>query len=413
MMLIKNIGLLVLAEEKNNALKQRKGLQMQDIPTLDEAWIKIIDDRIDSFGKMSEIPDFQGEVLDAQGGVMLPAWCDSHTHMVFATTREEEFVLKIKGKTYAEIAAAGGGILNSAARLAELSEDELYERALIRLKKAVSLGTGAIEIKSGYGLSLEAELKMLRVIRRLKQANIIPIKATFLGAHALPRAFEGNKAGYIDHVINDMLPQVAEEGLADYIDVFCEEGFFDEQDTERIILAGKKFGLKAKIHANQLHRSGGVQTGVRLGALSVDHLETMGKEEIEYLRTGNTIPVLLPGAAFFLRMNYPPARDLLNADLPVTVASDFNPGSSPVYNMNMIFSLACIQMKMTPEEAIAAMTINGAAAMELSEEVGSIVPGKLANLIITKPVKSLAYLPYSFGEHWIDRVFISGKEWKG
>lgn len=412
-MLIKNIGFLVLAEEKNRVLPQRKGRQMQDIPVIENAWVEIDGDRIKAFGSMDEAPADTAEVIDAAGGAVLPAWCDSHTHLVFATTREEEFVAKIQGKTYAEIAAGGGGILNSAAKLGAMSEDELFERALLRLKKAVSLGTGAIEIKSGYGLTLDAELKMLRVIRRLKEMNIIPIKATFLGAHALPREYEGNKEGYMDYVIETMLPRVAEEGLADYVDIFCEKGFFDERDTERIILAGQQYGMKAKIHANQLHRSGGVQTGVRLGALSVDHLETMAEEEIDCLKGGNTIPVLLPGAAFFLRMSYPPARDLILADLPVTVASDFNPGSAPNYNMNLIFSLACIQMKMTPEEAIAAMTINGAAAMELDEEVGSIVPGKLANLIITQPVKSLAYLPYSFGEHWIARVIISGKDWTG
>lgn len=412
-MLIKNIGFLVLAEEKNRALPQRKGRQMQDIPVIENAWVEIDGDRIKAFGSMDEAPADTAEVIDAAGGAVLPAWCDSHTHLVFATTREEEFVAKIQGKTYAEIAAGGGGILNSAAKLGAMSEDELFERALLRLKKAVSLGTGAIEIKSGYGLTLDAELKMLRVIRRLKGMNIIPIKATFLGAHALPREYEGNKEGYMDYVIETMLPRVAEEGLADYVDIFCEKGFFDERDTERIILAGQQYGMKAKIHANQLHRSGGVQTGVRLGALSVDHLETMAEEEIDCLKGGNTIPVLLPGAAFFLRMSYPPARDLILADLPVTVASDFNPGSAPNYNMNLIFSLSCVQMKMTPEEAIAAMTINGAAAMELDEEVGSIVPGKLANLIITQPVKSLAYLPYSFGEHWIARVIISGKNWTG
>lgn len=410
-MLITNIRFLVLAEEKAQALPIRRGAQMQDIPVLNNAWLYIQDQYIHSFGT-GEPPAHlmqQGEIIDARGGAVLPAWCDAHTHMVFAATREDEFVLKIKGKTYAEIAAAGGGILNSAAKLAATPEDVLYEQALARLHKAIRLGTGAIEIKSGYGLSLDAELKMLRVIRRLKEANIIPIKATFLGAHAVPKEFQGNKDGYMDYVVEEMLPRVAEEGLADYVDIFCEHGFFDEADTERLIRAGSQYGLKAKIHANQLNRSGGVQAGVRCGALSVDHLETIGAEEIECLKQGNTIPVLLPGAAFFLRMSYPPARDLINANLPVTVASDFNPGSSPIYNMNLILSLACVQMKMTPEEAISAQTINGAAAIELSDRVGSISPQKLANVIITKPIQSLAYLPYSMGENWIERVVISGK----
>lgn len=415
-MLIKNIAFLVQVEDEINAQKGfRSGKEMQALPIIEHAWIRIEGERIAAYGEMKNcpIPSPQEEVVDASGRAVLPAWCDSHTHLVFAAPRESEFVAKIQGKTYAEIAANGGGILNSARKLAEMPEDELFELALVRLKKAIQQGTGAIEIKSGYGLSMESELKMLRVIKRLKEENLIPIKATFLGAHALPENYKGNKAGYLDLVINDILPEVVKQGLADYIDVFCETGFFGSVDTARIINAGNHYGLKAKIHANQLNRSRGVQVGVALGALSVDHLETMGQEEIDCLKSGHTFPVLLPGAAFFLRMSYPPARDLIAANLPVVLASDFNPGSAPSYNMNTILSLACIQLKMTPEEAITAQTINGAAAMELNRELGSLAKGKLANLILTKAVPSLAYLPYSFGESQVDSVLIKGKWWQG
>lgn len=415
-MLIINIAFLVQIEDEINAQKGfRSGKEMQALPIIEHAWIRIEGERIAAYGGMDicPAPQHEEEVVDVSGRAVLPAWCDSHTHLVFAAPRESEFVDKIQGKTYAEIAAKGGGILNSARRLAEMLEDELFELALVRLKKAIQQGTGAIEIKSGYGLSLESELKMLRVIKRLKEENLIPIKATFLGAHALPENYKDNKTGYLDLVIDEILPEVVKQGLADYIDVFCETGFFDRADTVRIIEAGNKYGLKAKIHANQLNRSGGVQVGVELGALSVDHLETMGQEEIDCLRSGHTFPVLLPGAAFFLRMSYPPVRDLIAADLPVVLASDFNPGSAPSYNMNTILSLACIQMKMTPEEAITAQTINGAAAMELNNELGSIAKGKLANLILTKPIPSLAYLPYSFGESQVDKVLVKGKWWGG
>lgn len=413
-MIIKNIGFLVQTDDAVNRNGMRRGREMGDLPVLQNAWLRTNGKRVEGYGTMSAYDQKDGEeVIDANGGAVLPAWCDSHTHLVFAASRESEFVDKIQGKTYAEIAAKGGGILNSAARLARMSEDALFDISLKRLKKAVSLGTGAIEIKSGYGLSLEGELKMLRVIKRLKQEDIIPIKATYLGAHAIPEAYKGRKEDYLKLVLEEILPEVAAHQLADYIDVFCEEGFFDRKDTEQVIRAGAGYGLKAKIHANQLNRSGGVQTGVALGALSVDHLETMGREEIDCLKDSNTLPVLLPGAAFFLRMGYPPARDLVNAGLPVVVASDYNPGSAPNYNMNLILSLSCIQMKMTPQEAISAQTINGAAAMELSDQVGSIAAGKLANLIITSPIPSLEFIPYSFGENLISRVIINGKIYEG
>lgn len=415
MMLIKNIAFLVQIEDEINKKNGfRSGTAMHEMPILENAWLRTDGALIADYGGMATCPEsLEGEeVMDATGRAVLPAWCDSHTHLVFAAPRASEFVDKILGKSYAEIAAKGGGILNSARKLGEMSEDELFEKALLRLKKAISQGTGAIEIKSGYGLSLASEIKMLRVIRRLKNERLIPVKATFLGAHALPEDYKNNKSGYLDLVLNEMLPQIVEEGLADYIDVFCEDGFFDVQDTERIIAAGNKYGLKAKIHANQLNRSGGVQVGVKMGALSVDHLESSGAEEIECLKGSSTFPVLLPGPAFFLSMSYPPARAMIQADLPVVLASDFNPGSSPNYNMNLILSLACIQMKMTPEEAITAQTINGAAAMELSDRVGSIAQGKLANLIVTQPITSLAYLPYYFGESQIDKMIINGKWWK-
>jgi imidazolonepropionase len=347
--------------------------------------------------------------LDAGGALVMPCWCDSHTHLVFAGTREQEFVDKLKGLSYAEIAAKGGGILNSARLLNQTSEDDLYRMAWNRLLECMRLGTGAIEIKSGYGLSLEGELKMLRVIRRLRENAPIPVRATFLGAHALPHEYKDNREGYLDLLLEHILPKVASEGLADYIDVFCEQGFFSREETERICRAGSHLGLQPKIHANQLHRSGGVEAGVAVGALSVDHLETIGDDEITCLKGSGTIATLLPGAAFFLRMAYPPARAMLEAGLPLALASDYNPGSCPSGNMNLIVSLACIQMKLLPEEAINAATLNGAYAMGLGSEVGSITEGKRANLIFMRPVPSLAYLPYAFGSPAIDRVMLKGE----
>ncbi len=408
-LLLTDIKELVQIEEM--PFKERvAGKEMSSLPSLENAWLLIDEGKIQDFGKMDQIPEMQvGHRISLAGKTVLPAWVDSHTHIVFAEPREREFVDKIKGLTYAEIAARGGGILNSAHKLRATPEEQLYDLALERLESVMALGTGAIEIKSGYGLNTESELKMLRVIRRLKENADIPIKASFLAAHAYPVEYKDNKSGYIDLIINEMLPKVADEGLADYMDAFCEEGFFSVKDTSRLLEAGLKYGLKPKIHANQLHRSGGVQVGVKYNAVSVDHLESMGQEEIDCLKDSNTIATLLPGAAFFLAMHYQPARALIDAGLPVCLASDYNPGSCPSGNMNFLLSLACTQLKMTPEEAINAQTLNGAAALELSGELGTIARGKTANLIITKPVSSIAYLPYSFGENWIDQVLINGK----
>lgn len=405
---IKNIkGLAGLSDTQ----KPLRGAQLNEMEEAGDAWLLIQNDRIHAHGKMSSPPSGMpepDEVIDATGRFVLPAWCDSHTHLVFAASREAEFVDKIKGLSYADIAAKGGGILNSARRLQQTTEDELFELAWQRLQELMQLGTGAIEIKSGYGLSLEAELKMLRVIRRIKEKAPIPVKATFLGAHAYPENYREDHEGYIRLLLEEMLPAVAAEGLADYIDVFCEKGFFSYDDTIRICEAGAKYGLKAKIHANQLNLSGGVQAGVKTGAVSVDHLETMDDETISLLASSDTIGTLLPTAAFFLRMAYQPARQLIDAGCAIALASDFNPGSSPSGNMNFVVALSCIQMKMLPAEAINAATINGAFAMELQTEVGSLTPGKRANLIITRPMPSLEYLPYAFGTNLVEKVMLSG-----
>ncbi|MGB5005569.1 MAG: imidazolonepropionase, partial [Ferruginibacter sp.] len=347
--------------------------------------------------------------VDAHEQFVLPAWCDSHTHIVFAKTREAEFIDKIKGMSYAEIAAKGGGILNSAAKLHDVEEDELFNSAWKRLEEVSKLGTGAIEIKSGYGLSVEAELKMLRVIKKLKEKSNLSIRSTFLGAHTYPIAFKENHPGYIDQIIHEMLPVIAAEKLADYIDVFCETGFFSPEEMETICRAGMSYGLKPKLHVNQLNSIGGIETAIKLNALSVDHLEVMTDDDVKILSKSNTIGTLLPTAAFFLRMPYQPARELIDAGCAIALASDYNPGSSPSGNMNFVIALSCIQMKMLPEEAINAATINGAYAMELEKELGSITIGKKANLIITKPIPSLAYIPYSFGANLIDKVMINGQ----
>lgn len=406
--LIENIKQLLQTEEGPERRSRIYGKDMASLPAIDNAWLLIEDGVIHSFGWMSNRPEAisSDEVIDAGGRLVLPSWCDSHTHLVFAAPRDQEFVDRIKGLSYEDIAKRGGGILNSAKKLNETEEEFLFEQSLERLHEVIAMGTGAIEIKSGYGLCLEGELKMLRVIRRLKEQSPIPIKASFLAAHAFPPEYKENHEGYIRSIIDDMLPRVAGEGLADYMDAFCEQGFFSVEETARLLEAGLKYGLKPKIHANQLHRSGGVQVGVKYNAISVDHLESMGEEEIETLKGSNTIPTLLPGAAFFLRMHYQPARLLIDAGLPVALASDYNPGSCPSGNMNFLLSLACTQLRMTPEEAINAQTLNGAAAMELEHEMGTIAVGKKAKLIITKPVPSVAYLPYSFGENWIERVIV-------
>ncbi len=409
--LIINIANLVNTRTTSKVLR---GKDMADLPIINNAFLEIENGIIQHFGNMSELnqealsipSDFS--IYDAEGASILPAWCDSHTHLVFAASREDEFVDKINGLTYAEIAAKGGGILNSAKKIALFSESELYELALNRLNELIRLGTGAIEIKSGYGLDTANELKMLRVIKRLKENSPIPIKASFLGAHTYPIAFKENHQGYIQLIIEEMLPAIAQEQLADYIDVFCEDGFFSIDETEQICNAGKKYGLIPKIHANQLHASGGVELGVKLGALSVDHLETMNESAIQALSGSNTIGTLLPTAAFFLRMPFQPARQLMDANAALAIASDYNPGSSPSGNMNFVLSLSCIQMKMLPSEAINAATINGAYAMGLGAELGSITVGKKANLIFTKPIPSINYLPYAFGANLIDKVMING-----
>ncbi len=403
--IITNIKLLVNTRKDQSLLR---GSALAELPCVENAYIVIENGVIAEYGSDRE-KKFTGAVIDANGATVLPCWCDSHTHLVFAASREEEFVYKIKGMTYAEIAAKGGGILNSARKLNAMPEDQLYQLAFQRLQEVIKLGTGAIEIKSGYGLTVEGELKMLRVIKRLKASSPIPIKATFLGAHTYPVEFKEDHKGYIDLILNEMLPVIAKDRLADYIDVFCEDGFFSAEETETICTAGMRYGLKPKIHANQLNLSGGVQAGVKLNAVSVDHLETMDHDAIHTLADSGTIGTLLPTAAFFLRMPFQPARKLIDAGCAIALATDFNPGSSPSGNMNLVVAMSCIQMKMLPEEAINAATINGAYAMEVENEVGSITVGKKANLIFTKPIPSLAYLPYSFGENLVDKVMINGE----
>lgn len=401
--LIHNIKQLLQVEHHEDK-KRIAGADMKKIDVLDDAWLLIEDQHILDFGT-DEAPNADTQI-DANQGLVLPTFVDAHTHLVHAHSREEEFVQRINGLSYAEIAARGGGILNSAAKLATMDEEELYERSLARLETVIAQGTGAIEIKSGYGLSTETELKMLRVIRRLKEKNIIPIKASFLAAHAYPLAYKNDHQAYIDLIIKEMLPRVQDEGLADYMDVFCEKGFFNVEETDQLLEAGWKHGLKPKIHANQLHRSGGIQIGVKHNAISVDHLESVGDEEIKCLQSSDCIPVLLPGAAFFLNMHYQPARKMIEAGLPVCIASDYNPGSCPSGNMSFMMTLACTQMNMTPEEALNACTINGAASLELSESLGTIKKGKRANLIITKNIPSLAYIPYAYAQNHIERVII-------
>ena len=407
--LFKNIKELLQVRDKNVSFVS--GEAMRTLPTIKNAFLVVEDGLICDFGSMKNCPqeDFS-EVIDVAGKMMLPTWCDSHTHLVYAGNRESEFVDKIKGLSYQEIANKGGGILNSAKTLQETTEDALYEQSKTRLEAVMRMGTGAIEIKSGYGLTVESELKMLSVIKRLKQHFKLPIKATFLGAHAVPSAYKSNKEGYIQLIINEMIPLISEANLADYIDVFCEEGYFSVQDTQRILEAGKVYGLIPKIHVNQFNSIGGVPLGVAYKALSVDHLEDMTPNDIEVLKNTKTMPVALPGCSFFLGIPYTPARKMINAGLPLALATDYNPGSSPSGNMNFVVSTACIKMKLTPEEAINAATINGAYAMGLETQVGSITKGKLANLIVTKPINSYGFLPYSFGETQIDKVYIKGKQ---
>lgn len=404
--LIKNIKGLVQAGE--NLPVVRKGEDMKTLPVIENAYLAIEDNIIVDYGTMEEwggIADWRDlEIIDAEGKYVLPAFVDSHTHLVFARTREEEFLDKINGLSYEDIAARGGGILNSARKLNDKSEDELFEEALERLNRFKSYGTGAIEIKSGYGLSVESELKILRVIQRLKSVAGIPVKATFLGAHAFPAEFKENHEGYIDLIINEMLPEISRQGLADYIDVFCERNYFSVEEMERILLAGKEYGLKAKVHVNQFSVMGGIRKAVELGAVSVDHLEEISEEDIEVLKHSECIPTLLPSCSHFINIPYADARRMINAGLPVALASDFNPGTTPNGNLGVVLSLACIKMRLTPEEAINALTINAAKAMEVSDTHGTISLGKSGNVILTKTIPSLTYMPYSFGDQHIERV---------
>jgi imidazolonepropionase len=400
-----NISLLANTRMNSGFIR---GDELAVMPSLKNVYIVIEDDTISEIGAMENFRFLKGNTSVADNTIVLPCWCDSHTHIVFAGSREEEFIDKIKGLSYAEIAAKGGGILNSAKKLNTTSEDELFNAAWKRLREISKLGTGAIEIKSGYGLSVEGELKMLRVIKRLKQKSTLKIKSTFLGAHTFPLEYKENHQKYIDLIIHKMLPVIGKEKLADYIDVFCEKGFFSPEEMKVICEAGKNYGLKPKLHVNQLNSIGGIETGISLNALSLDHLETLTEKEIELLGKYEGASTLLPSAAFFLKMPLQPARNLINAGAAVTLASDYNPGSSPSGNMNFVVSLACIQMKMLPEEAINAATSNGACAMEIASDYGSISIGKKANLIFTKPVPSLAYLPYSFGNNLVEKVMING-----
>ncbi len=412
--LIENIKQLVLTEEKPR--KFVKGKAMADLNSIADAWLLIRQGKIADFGRMKELDKsdvlFETEdvkVLDATGKLVFPSFVDSHTHLVYPASREIEYVDKIKGLSYEEIARRGGGILNTARKMQEISEDELYEQAMQRLNEIISLGTGAVEIKSGYGLSTESELKMLRVIKRLKQDSPLTIRANFLGAHAVPAEYKGRQTEYVDKVISEMLPRVAEEGLADFVDVFCDKGFFTVEDTERILEAGQKYGLRGKIHANELDYSGGIQAGVKFNALSVDHLEYTGDAEIEALLASETMPTILPGAAFFLGMVYAPARKMIDAGLPVAMASDFNPGSAPSGNMQFILSMASIAYRLLPEEALYATTLNTAYAMGISDVLGSIARGKIANVFITKPIPTLEFMPYAFGSNKVETVILNGQ----
>lgn len=386
----------------------KKGKALSVIGVIENAFLLIKDGKIHTYGPMEKCPEVSMSSIDAHGKIVLPAWVDSHTHIVFPATRELEFIDKIKGLSYEEIAKRGGGILNSAKRMQSADEDSLFSGAMHRLHEMISLGTGAVEIKSGYGLNFDNEIKMLRVIRKIKENSPIPVKANFLGAHAFPPEFKENIQGYIDEICDRMIPYIGDNGLADYIDVFCDKGFFNVNDTDKILTTGAKYGLKPKIHANELDISGGVQVGVKNNAISVDHLERIGREEMEVLSGSNTVPTLLPGTSFFLKIPYAPAREMIDSGLGVALASDFNPGSSPSGNMNFIISLACIYMKMLPEEAINAATLNAAHALETQDELGSISAGKKANLIITKPLDNIAQIPYFYGSNLIDKVLING-----
>lgn len=404
------INIKELLQVREASVKKISGSEMKILPTIKNAYLLVEDDKIKNFGEMDMLPKINADnTIDASGKMILPAWCDSHTHIVYAGNREQEFVARINGKTYEEIANEGGGILNSAKILQETSEEELYQQSKVRLKEVMHLGTGAVEIKSGYGLTLDAELKMLRLIKRLNETNPIEIKSTYLAAHAIPKNYKGNSAAYIDDVITEFLPKVASEGLAEFIDIFCETGYFTVEDTDRLLKAGKEFNMTAKIHVNQFTAIGGVQIGVKHNALSVDHLEVMRAEDIAVLKDSNTMPVALPLCSHFLSIPYTPAREMLTKGLPLALATDFNPGSTPSGNMNQVVSEACIKMRMTPEEAINAATLNGAYAMNLENTHGSITKEKQANLVLTKEIPSYGFLPYAFGSNLIEAVYIKGK----
>ena len=404
------INIKELLQVRETAIAKVSGAEMAILPTIKNAFLVIKDNLIADFGSMDNLPQIPADkTIDATGKMVLPTWCDSHTHIVYAGNREQEFVDRINGMTYEEIANRGGGILNSAKKLNEANEEEIYDQSKARLEEVMRLGTGAVEIKSGYGLTVEGELKMLRVIQRLAQNYPITIKATFLGAHAFPLEFKGNHQGYIDLIINEILPEIAKNKLAEFIDVFCETGYFTVDETQQIMEAGIKFGLKPKIHVNQFNSIGGIQAGIKYNALSVDHLEVMTTEDIEALKNTETMPVALPSCSYFLSIPYTPAREMITAGLPLALATDYNPGSTPSGNMNFVVATACIKMKMTPEEAINAATINGAYAMGISATHGSITIDKKANLIITKPIPSYYQLPYAFGSNLIDTVLIEGE----
>ena len=404
------INIKELLQVRDSSILKVSGAEMAVLPTIKNAYLVLKNGLISDFGAMEDLPNVNPEkCIDADGKIVLPSWCDSHTHIVYAGNREQEFVDRINGLTYEEIANRGGGILNSAKKLNETSEEEIYQQSKARLEEVMRLGTGAVEIKSGYGLTFEGELKMLRVIQRLAQSYPITIKATFLGAHAFPSEYATKRKAYTDLIINEMLPEIAKNKLADFIDVFCETGYFTVEETREIMEAGIKFGLKPKIHVNQFNSIGGIQAGVKYNALSVDHLEIMKPKDIEALKNTETMPVALPSCSYFLSIPYTPAREMIAAGLPIALASDYNPGSTPSGNMNFVVATACIKMKMTPEEAINAATINGAYAMGISKTHGSITIGKTANLIITKPIHSYYQLPYAFGSNLIETVLIEGE----
>jgi imidazolonepropionase len=404
------INIKELLQVRETKILKVSGAEMAVLPTIKNAFLVIQDNLIAAFGSMENTPKINPDtIIDATGKIILPTWCDSHTHIVYAGNREQEFVDRINGMTYEEIANRGGGILNSAKKLNETSEEEIYKQSKVRLEEIMRLGTGAVEIKSGYGLTVDGELKMLRVIQQLANNYPITIKATFLGAHAFPIEYKENRKGYIDLIITKMLPEIAQNKLAEFIDVFCETGYFSVEETKQIMQAGITFGLKPKIHVNQFNSIGGIQAGIQYSALSVDHLEIMKIEDIIALKNTETMPVALPSCSYFLSIPYTPAREIINAGLPLALASDYNPGSTPSGNMNFVVATACIKMKITPEEAINAATINGAYAMGISETHGSITIGKKANLIITKPIPSYYQLPYAFGNNLIDSIYIEGK----